>query len=62
MRTLIVSIICSLVVLAYLVWFVVNSIYNKNITKLDAFWLLVSILCLCMIVGMNTGDLLNLLF
>jgi len=62
MRTLIVSIVCSFVVLAYLIYFVVNSIDNKNITKLDVFWLLVSILCLCMIVGMNTGDLLNLLF
>lgn len=62
MRTLIVSIVCSLAVLAYLIYFVVNSIGDKKMTKLDVFWLLVSILCLCMVVGMNTGDLLNLLF
>lgn len=62
MRTLIVSIVCSFVVLAYLIYFVVNSIDGKKITKWELFWFLVTILCLYLIIGMNTGDLLNIIF
>lgn len=62
MRTLIVSIICSFAVLAYLIYFVVNFIDDKKITKWELFWFLITILCLCLIIGMNTGDLLNIIF
>lgn len=62
MRTLIVSIVCSFASLAYLIYFVVNSIDDKKITKWELFWFMVILLCLCMTIGMNTGDLLNIIF
>lgn len=62
MRTLIVSIVCSFAVLAYLIYFVVNSIGDKKITKWELFWFMITILCLCLTIGMNTGDLLNIIF
>lgn len=61
MRTLITSIVCSIIVLAYIVYFIVESMGspNRKMTKWDLFMFLVAILNLAMVIGMNLGDLLN---
>ena len=61
MRTLITSIVCSIIVLAYIVYFIVESMGSpdRKMTKWDLFMFLVAILNLAMVIGMNLGDLLN---
>lgn len=61
MRTLITSIVCSIIVLAYIVYFIVETIgsTDRKMTKWDLFMFLVAILNLAMVIGMNLGDLLN---
>ena len=61
MRTLITSIVCSIIVLAYIIYFIVESMgsTDKKMTKWDLFMFLVAILNLAMIIGMNLGDLLS---
>jgi hypothetical protein len=61
MRTLITSIVCSIIVLAYIIYFIVETIgsTDRKMTKWDLFMFLVAILNLAMVIGMNLGDLLN---